>query len=296
METCYNFAMAKKITFSRPVAQLIKERFSCRSFDGRGLEPDMLAALKNFPAALELPFKSSVRFGIIDRERVRAENIFSGGSYGLIKGVRYYLSALVKKTEPRCWEDLGFGLEASVLHATSLDLNSCWIGGVFDRKSFGRVLGVLEDEMLPAVVAIGRLAEKRSLRDRLVRWSAKGDMRKTPAELFFAAAWGSPFLYEKLPQWATVLESVRLGPSASNKQPWRVIMKDGCFHFFLSRDKAYSAMMPNVDLQRIDLGIAMCHFQLSACEAGLDGEWQDANPQLTDTPANYEYIVSFAIR
>jgi hypothetical protein len=64
----------------------------------------------------------------------------------------------------------------------------------------------------------------------------------------------------------------------------------------LSRDKAYSAMMPNVDLQRIDLGIAMCHFQLSAQELGLDGEWQDANPQLTDTPANFEYIISFVIR
>ena len=67
-------------------------------------------------------------------------------------------------------------------------------------------------------------------------------------------------------------------------------MKDGAFHFFLSRDKAYSAMMPNADLQRIDLGIAMCHFQLAAQELGLPGEWAVAEPQLPDTPANYEYI------
>jgi nitroreductase len=288
--------MPNKIIFSQPVADLIRKRYSCRSFDGRGLGPDSLAALEKFPAALELPFKNHVRFGIIDNEAVRAGNLFSGGSYGLIKGVRFYLSALVKKGAPRCWEDVGFGLEALVLYATSLDLGSCWIGGIFDRKHFGQALGILADERLPAVVAIGRPAEKRSLRDRLVRWSAKGNLRKNPADIFFSGAWGAPLPYEQLPQWSPVLECVRLAPSASNKQPWRIIMAGGGFHFFLDRDKAYSAMMPNVDLQRIDLGIAMCHFQLAAAEAGLEGEWRDAEPKIADTPVNYEYIFSFEIR
>jgi nitroreductase len=89
---------------------------------------------------------------------------------------------------------------------------------------------------------------------------------------------------------------VRLGPSASNKQPWRIVLKEGGFHFFLDRDKAYSAMMPVADLQRIDLGIAMCHFQLAAAELGLAGEWRDGDPRLPETPANYEYIVTFVIR
>jgi nitroreductase len=288
--------MSKNITFSQPVADLIRKRYSCRSFDGSGLEPEVLEVLEKFPAGLELPFKSRLRFGIIDKEKVRAENMFSTGSYGMIKGVRFYLSALVEKDAPRSWEDIGFALEAAVLYATALDLGSCWIGGIFDRKNFGRALGMGENELLPAVVAVGRPAVKRSLRDRLVRWSAKGDLRKSPAGLFFAGDWGTPLLYEELPPWAPVLECVRLAPSASNKQPWRVIHKAGAFHFFLNRDKAYSALMPNVDLQRIDLGIAMCHFQLTAAECGREGEWQDANPQLPDTPANYEYIVSFVIR
>jgi hypothetical protein len=288
--------MAKKIIFNRSVAQLIKERFSCRSFNGRGLEPDILAALGRFLAALELPFKNNVRFGIVDKEQVRAENFFSSGSYGLIKGVRYYLSALVKKDASRCWEDIGFGLETAILYATSLDLGSCWIGGIFDRKHFGRAIGILEDEMLPAVVAVGRPAGKPSLRDRLVRWSAKGDLRKAPAEIFFNNDWQTPFPFPDFPQWAPVLENVRLAPSASNKQPWRVIMKDGNFHFFIDRDKTYSAMMPNVDLQRIDSGIAMCHFQLSAQELGLPGEWQNGEPSLPSTPVNFEYVISFNSR
>jgi nitroreductase len=285
--------MANKVFFDPPVAALIKKRFSCRSFDGRGLDTDMLESLGKFPAALELPFQNHVRFGIIDKEAVRAENLFSAGSYGMIKGVRYYLSALVRKGAPRCWEDVGYGLEGLVLHATSLDLGSCWIGGIFDRKRFGRSLAIREDEILPAVVAVGRPAEKRSWRDRLVRWGARGDLRKAAGAIFFNNNWQTPFSYTDHPQWAPALENVRLGPSASNKQPWRVIHRDGGFHFFLDRDKAYSAMMPLADLQRIDLGIAMCHFQLTTQELGLPGAWRSSEPVLPDTPANFEYIVSF---
>ncbi|MBU4268621.1 MAG: nitroreductase family protein [Acidobacteria bacterium] len=288
--------MAKNITFDQPVAELIKKRVSCRSFDGRGLESRMLEALEKFPAGLELPFQSRLRFGIIDREKVKAESIFSTGSYGMIKGVRFYLSALVQKNSPRPWEDIGFALEATVLYATALDLGSCWIGGIFDRKHFGRALGMGADELLPAVVAVGRPDVKRSLRDRLVRWSAKGDLRKGPAGLFFAGDWQAPLLFEGLPQWAPVLECVRLAPSASNKQPWRIIFQDKSFHFYLNRDRAYSALMPKADLQRIDMGIAICHFQLAAAELGLEGEWQSIEPQVDGTPAGYEYVVSFSVR
>jgi nitroreductase len=293
---CYNFFMLQKIPFSKPVADLVRQRYSCRSFDGGGLPPEILAVLERFPAGLAWPFASRLRFGIIDKEKVRSENLFSMGSYGMIRGVRFYLAALVQKDEPRRWEDAGFALEAAILHATSLGLGSCWIGGVFDRKRFGRALDIGPGEQLPAVIAIGRPAARPLLRDRLVRWSAKGNLRKAPAEIFFAEDWQTPLAYEKLAHWGPVLECVRLAPSASNKQPWRLIRQGAAFHFFLSRDKAYSAMMPLADLQRIDLGIAMCHFQLAAVESGLDGSWLVGDPQVDRTPPNYEYIVTFVIR
>lgn len=288
--------MLQKIVFGKPVADLVRQRYSCRSFDGRGVPPGILAELERFFAGLAWPFASRLRFGVIDNEKVRAANLFSAGSYGLIRGARFYLTALVQKDEPRRWEDAGFALEAVVLQATSLGLGSCWIGGVFDRKRFRRELGIGAGEQLPVVVAVGRPAARPSLRDRLVRWGARGDLRKSPAGLFFAPDWRTPLLYEKLPRWAPVLDCLRLAPSASNKQPWRIVHEEGVFHFFLNRDRAYGAMMPLADLQRIDLGIAICHFQAAAADAGLDGEWRDKDPMLPETPANYEYIVSFVIR
>lgn len=289
---CYNRVMDGN-PFASPVVELVRARRSCRSFAAVAPEPRLLAGLEAFAAGVAVPFGSGPRFGVIDNEIVRAGNLFSAGSYGMIKGARFYLAVLVRRSEPRRWEDAGFAMEAAVLRATDLGLGSCWIGGVFDRRRFGRTLGMDAGEQLPAVIVLGWPAERRSLRDRLVRWSAKGDRRKPAADLFFAGGWGSPMALEDAGQWAQILESVRFAPSASNKQPWRLVRLGDAFHFFLSRDKAYSAMMPLADLQRIDMGIAMCHFQFSATELGLKGEWGGHDPKLPDTPANFEYVVSF---
>ena len=283
------------MTFSIPAAELVRRRYSCRSFDGLGLERNILAEVEAFPAGLELPFGSRLRFGMIDGKKVRSDSLFSVGSYGMIKGVRFYLAALAMKRDPRRWEDIGFALEAAVLFATSLGLGSCWIGGVFDRRHFGRALGILPGEQLPAVVAIGRPAVRRSLRDRLVRRSARGETRKAAAALFFSGDWRSPLPLDREGAWAQVLECVLLGPSASNKQPWRILRRNGAFHFFLDRDKAYRSLMPAADLQRIDLGIAMCHFQAAASELSLDGDWVDKEPLIEGTPTNYEYIITFSL-
>lgn len=277
--------------FPRPVSELIRERRSCRSFAAAAPDAALLEEARRFAAAAPAPFGSRLRFGLIDNDKVRADNLFSAGSYGMIKGARFYLAALVRRQEPRRWEDAGFALEAAVLQATALGLGSCWIGGVFDRKRFGRVLGMENGEQLPAVIALGFAAERPTWRDRLVRWGAKGDRRKPPGELFFSGGWDSPL--EGAAAWNGALEGVRLAPSASNKQPWRIVRLGGAFHFHLARDKAYSALMPLADLQRIDLGIAMCHFQFSAAELGLHGQWSIDDPRIPGTPANYEYIASY---
>jgi hypothetical protein len=47
----------------------------------------------------------------------------------------------------------------------------------------------------------------------------------------------------------------------------------------------------HADLQRIDMGIAMCHFALSAAELGLTGGWQ-STPMLAPASGT-EYILSW---
>ena len=52
---------------------------------------------------------------------------------------------------------------------------------------------------------------------------------------------------------------VRWAPSAVNRQPWRVVMDGEKAHFYEKRSKGY-VDASGWDLQKVDVGIAMCHF------------------------------------
>ena len=279
--------------FGKPVSELIRQRHSCRTFSDREIETDMWRRIRVFFGAFAPPFSRRVRLDVIDKEKVKAENVFSGGIYGQIKGARFFIAAIIPKGAEGGWEDIGFSLEAVILKCTELGLGSCWIGGVFDRKRFGRQLAVRDDEILPAVVAVGYTAAKPSWRDSLVRRGARGDQRQPADRLFFAESLARPLKYGDFPEFREILECVRLAPSASNKQPWRIILHGDSFLFFLDRDKVYRRLMPAADLQRIDMGIAVCHFELCRREAGISGEWVVSSPEIPGLPENFEYIVSF---
>jgi len=65
-----------------------------------------------------------------------------------------------------------------------------------------------------------------------------------------------------------------MGPSASNRQPWRII-KDGSdkFHFYMKENIMINRIISKVRLQNIDMGIAMSHFEMTARAKGLPGGW-----------------------
>jgi nitroreductase len=77
---------------------------------------------------------------------------------------------------------------------------------------------------------------------------------------------------------------VQFGPSAGNKQPWRVIKASdkNIFHFYTINPKdgrflKYSKFRP------LDIGIAVNHFDLTAKELGINGNWIIENPQISGT-------------
>jgi hypothetical protein len=84
-----------------------------------------------------------------------------------------------------------------------------------------------------------------------------------------------------------------LAPSASNKQPWRVIKDNNqaAFHFYLRRTPGYDKLFNEIKLQHVDMGIALCHFTLSSKELGLPGYWQVNNPQINT--GDMEYIATW---
>ena len=87
---------------------------------------------------------------------------------------------------------------------------------------------------------------------------------------------------------------VRLGPSASNKQPWRLVLSsDGkVYHFYIEHTPDYSSKL-GYDMQLLDIGIAMCQFELSCHELEIKGQWVRKNPNLNPPNENFEYMITW---
>ena len=82
---------------------------------------------------------------------------------------------------------------------------------------------------------------------------------------------------------------VRWAPSATNKQPWRAVVCGNTVHFYEAQSMKES---PLGDIQKVDVGIFLCHFDLTMQENGHEGRFFDSDPGLA-VPANVHYIISY---
>jgi nitroreductase len=282
--------------FSRSITELIRIRSSRRSYTSRPVEPEKLERLERVFASLRGPFDPAARFRILDTSGWADSSINALGTYGTIRGARLYMAGAVERGGMDM-ESFGYLFETVILHATDLELGTCWIGGIFNRSGFAEKMDMGENEILPAVSPLGYATRNRSLTDSVIRWSAGSKSRKPWPKLFFSGDFSTPLSDAAAGRYAGVLEMVRLGPSASNRQPWRIVRdgERGAFHLFLRRSAGYDKIISAVDLQRIDMGIAMCHFELTARETGLAGAWKtlDPRPDAGPLPERTGYVLSW---
>ena len=269
----------------RAVTEVIRARSSWRSYDDRRIAAEARTALEAALAAPPAgPFGGRVRLALV-------ENTVAGdgklGTYGVIRGAREFLVGAVPDGD-RAMEDYGYVFEWVLLTATDLGLATCWLGGTFDRGAFGRAVAVASGESMPAVSPVGYAASRRGMIDSVFRFVAGSKKRKPWDALFFDGGFETPLPHARAEDYGETLEMVRLAPSASNKQPWRIVRDAGAWHFYLERTAGYGRLFP-VDLQRVDMGIAMCHFALTAREAGLGGEWVDEPSAAADSEGP-EYV------
>ena len=286
---------------THPITELIQQRYSSRAYIKTPLAPEQAGSLASCAAAVRAgPLGTPLRFTLAAAAEGDSRALRGLGTYGLIKNPAGFLIGAVGPGE---WnlEDFGYGLEAIILHATSLGLGTCWLGGNFTRSSFAKRIGAAAAEIVPAVAAVGYAAENDRARDRLRRL-ARSDTRLPWDALFCRADGATPLAEAAAGPYATPLTMVRLAPSASNRQPWRVVRDGSAYHFYLPRTPGYGrgtlpfTLLGLADLQRVDIGIAMCHFELTASELGLTGEWTVRQPSLPTPGDTGEYIVTWAGR
>lgn len=256
--------------------EIMRKRGSCRSFARQAINPEIAAKLNAFIDEVNKEAASlGIRYQLVDRLSDAGKPIEKLGTYGVISGAQTFIAGIVPKSDANAVQ-FGYWFEKIVLCATELGLATCWLGGSFNRADFGRKVKLSEQEFIPIVSPVGYAAEKRSVMENLVRSMAKSSTRLHFSNLFLTQDGQAQLSPEAAGQWAVPLEMVQLGPSASNKQPWRVIRTDAGFEFYLARTSGYASL--GFDMQMNDIGIAMCHFELAARELGLPGGWQKLTP------------------
>ncbi len=281
--------------FIRPVIDLIQNRSSWRSYESRPLDVQLRDTIRKYlETQTSGPLGHKTRFQLIEKDDPALFDNARLGTYGFIKNAKNFIVGALVPGD-RHWEDYGYLLEKIILKMTDLELGTCWMGGTFKRSEFGRAINVSENEVVPAITPVGYPTGKRSLRDGIIRWGAKSHSRKAWENIFFETDFETQLNRDTLGGYAVVLDMVRLAPSASNKQPWRVVHQRDRYHFFLQRTPNYAGHIKSADLQRIDMGIAMCHLELTARDLGLNGIWEDLRPDL-ELPDYIEYCITWRER
>ena len=261
-------------------ADTMLTRKSVRTYDGRPLEEATVQKLKTFAAGAENPFGIPVTFVFLDAKA-------KGLSSPVLTGEPLYVAGKVPKV-PYGDVACGFSMEALLLYAWSLGVGSVWIGDTMKRELFAAAAELGAGERMPCVSPLGYPAAKRSLREAIMRRGVDADSRLPREKLFFQENFDTP-----LSTADDLLELVRWAPSAVNKQPWRVILRNGTYHFYLKHDRGYVSDAVG-DMQKIDLGIALCHFVLGAREKGLSPAVDVSDPAIA-APDGVEYIASVTL-
>ena len=261
---------------------IIKSRKSVRTFDGKLISAKDRERLEKYIQTITDPFGIPVRFVLLDAREY-------GLSSPVLSGETLFVAGKVGKVP---YGDVAFGyaFEKLVLYAWSLGIGTTWIGGTMKRELFEKAAGLSGGEMMPCVSPLGYPAKKRSIREIMMRKGVGADSRLPADKIFFDGAWDTGLPAAKQAPIAQLIEMVRLAPSVVNKQPWRIIVSGGDFHFYEKRDKGYAGEKTG-DLQKIDVGIALCHFVMGLEEKGERPEVSVADPGFA-VPEDAEYIAT----
>lgn len=261
----------------------VNKRHSCRSFQDKPVDADIMEELKLFASSMKLPFEHNfeLRFFKTDGQPI-ANNL---------KFAPPDCAAFLSETDLLSIGKTGFAGELFILYATGLGVDTCWFGhyklSEVERlmphlskhtsnplPSYGYGKDEVEGKRVICITPLGYWEQKGlRLMDRLAG-SMMSFKRKPISELMVNSA-----DLEKLPnEILYALDLARKAPSAGNTQHWRFEVLNGNKTVIIAKPKGYKHFKwEHCDM---DVGICACHFWLGlqvqniACtvEPVLDGD------------------------
>lgn len=266
--------------------EAIKNRKSVRNYEKKDIDKETIEKIKEIINTPTIgPFGNVPRFTFIEKKNACIENKIKLGTYGSISNARYFIGGCIEKFE-YSEVDYGYSFENIIIELTKLGLGTCCIGGTLNRKDYEILLDIKPGEIIPCITPVGYVNNKKRFRELFKSASS----RKSPEMLFFENNSGCPLEFNKKHKYHQALEMLRLAPSSYNNQPWRVIKNDNKYHFYIKQDKN-KPITKNIDIKKVDIGIALYHFKIATDELDLKGKWHINNPNICE----WDYIISWIV-
>lgn len=253
----------------------LRNRHSVRAYSPVSLTDEQIKSIQ-----AEITMINTHEAGIFFTLVTEDSNPFSSirCSYGLFRGVKNYITAVVDEYYPDALERLGYYGELLVLKAQETGLASCFVGASFDDAKVDVQLRA--GRKLEYLIALGIPAEKENMIARISASVIHHKKRETE-QFYITSDYDFVGAKKVFPHLQESLDAVACAPSAVNRRPTRLTVKniDG-EHLLVASINAKNRW------QWIDFGIAKCNVAYLFSDAIW--EWGNNAPLIFPPVSSYE--------
>lgn len=260
---------------SKDVFELMKMRFSCRSFQTRKLrQNDFEELMESFNKHHEEP-----RLGI---KQIRFEYISAPiRVWPVVNASEFFIAIAPKEYNRLAVMDVGRSLQKIVIDATRMGLATCWIGPGADHNSIATHLGDKFNPEKDNIICVCAIGYKSIFTPLFVQIFSKRMRHRLPLSALFYSDIGmnTPLNTDEPPfnLFERSFESCRWGPSSYNGQTTRCISVGEKvavlqrFDFFANTNSRYYAAVAS--------GIWCANWEIGCSELNIGGSFR----RLTDS-------------
>lgn len=243
--------------------EILRHRHSVRSYSKEVLEKHMVDELKATVTSINT-YEAGLKFKLFFNNNDPFNGFFK--SYGTFENPSNYLVAVVDEGVDHILEKAGYYAEKFVIKCIELGIGTCFVGGTYDPASINVILKA--GEKILFVVLFGFSTDRLRLKEKMMAHFIH--RKKYNLSHYFEPEKDFEEKCKSFPNLKTGTEAVECAPSAMNKRPVRVFIRN-----IKGKDLICAKVNETNKKNLIDLGIAKFNYNFVT---GTECEWGNGSP------------------